>query len=249
MNVVSGGRNLTAALLVVAGLIPSACGGDGPDSPVQPTVSSQSACRTYPAQYQTITSSGSSSSTAVTGCRFDKSSATMTCSSDGATPTTRVYRSVADFVDEVMFVGRVLATSEARSSSSFVSESTAFTYDDQRRLTQWVSQNVGGKYASRKTCVATSWDERGRPVSVSATFELTGSARPIDYSGPITCAVTQSFDDNARTLTRSVCPQVQEGATETFDQALFMANAAYTSTTGYTWTITNTVLSTFSVCK
>jgi hypothetical protein len=204
----------------------------------------------YPSIYTTAYQSGTSSWTTDYTCTFDSRTAQLTCS-DGRYATTTTYGSLAYFVDEGEMMGRVLATREDHPVGYFAGDGARYYYDANRRLSRWESfsyQHYGG---STTNYVIAGWDTYGRPTAGTAILATGTSPPPApgpDYPGALTCAFTVSYDDVSRTITWSMCPGFAT-RTETYDGTFFLSTLAAPDVRGGISTSTNTVNSTFKVCK
>jgi len=264
----SASRYLATACVV--GMFGFACGGGStqptttgttgtttPTPTPTPTPTGQ-ACRTYPARYtQTITTVPAVINVSATyTCSFAMSSAALTCSRSGpdfSDTETTTYASVADFVDEGAFLGRILPT---RQQFSYVSPfaftvAIAFQYDAQRRVTQYVVTPSGPGISSGATTFSFSgWEARGRP----------SSGRLIYPGSSANCTLNIAYDDNNRSIgwTFGTCPAGDttaigltglQGKTETYDSTFFLSRVTATLPNGTSSTTTNSIQSTFQVCK
>ncbi len=126
---------------------------------------------------------------------------------NGAPCTTSVfmYRSTADFVDEVRVVpGLSMQTSSSTTNTGACGSGTnsvAYTYDAQRRLISFTS---GGS-----TTTFTAWDSSGRPTAGSfpgttianVYNDATRTWTQTQTTGAATATTTTTFDANGAQLT------------------------------------------------
>jgi len=238
-------RKLVVAAFFVVAIAANACGGSGSTTAPGSGGSgsggsgggSSGSCRTFPTvTAATTTALGVAQSTSLTGV-FDPTTAKSTVTTlfpNGSPCSTTVssYRSTADFVDEVRVVpGVTLALTAVTTTSGGCGSSTGtvtFSYDAQRRLTQFAS--IGG------TTTYTAWDSSGRPT-VGATN--TGAS------------IANVYDDVFRTLTQT---QINGGtrsvSTQSFDANGIQTRVVVSDATGATTsTTTFTNSSTATVCK
>jgi len=231
------------SLALLLALAFSGCGSDGSTQP--PTSPSPHAgCRIYPARYTHVSSHGSSEFT----CEFTSADATLTCYGSGSTKG--VYQSVADFVDEGAYTGRILKVSDTDTSGSL--SGNDYAYDAQRRLTRWVLwYRWAGGVILKRTFTPTAYDDLARPTALSVLF-----VPPAGTS--TTCTATVSYDDAGRSVTWALaadtppervasCTVLVNPRTEIYDENNFPRSIVFTGSTIRTQT--NTVLGTFQVCK
>ena len=240
------GTQIGAIALATACISCGGKGGGGGNSggaggiPGGPTpVPQANSCRTYPtaATVHTTNSANSMVVDARESGSFDPSSKTSTVQTmfaNGAPCSTHItrYDSVADFVDEVRVIpGVFLSTGATNTNSGACGSFTAtvtYTYDGQRRLVQ-EANSVGG------STTYTAWDGSGRPTSGTMS------------SGT---AITNAYDNGARTLTQT---QTRSNGTRSVSTMTFDANGAQTQVVvvdgGNTSTTTFTNTATASVCK
>jgi len=223
-------------------------GGNTPTSPsTTPTTPSQQVCRSYPSQYSftvEVTGGGQTQTSSGTGsCSFSTGDSRLRCevrTSAGLTTTTTSYASIADFVDEGQYLGRLLARSVLNEEPNGNRSTTTYRYDGQRRCTGWdTTSNNGFADASN----VTGWDARDRSTTFTKNLTVPGV-------GTIACSAVFAFDDSARTVSLSITGCTQTRAeVQTFDETFFATRLVVTYFGVSQLTVSSNVTARFQVCK
>jgi hypothetical protein len=174
-------------ILIAAPLM--ACGGSPTGSSLVPAAANApQKCRRYATELSSTFTLGGATVTETQSCVFDKAAHALLCTATGdgfcaSRTETKMYPSVADFVEEADAVGR-RREAIVESTACGSTRTQTLTYDAQKRLVRW---DVNVPQPVSETTY-TGWDAQGRPTS--------GSVVSAGIDQPLTIA----YDDAARTM-------------------------------------------------
>ena len=249
MERITGWKRACVAGVVVAAA--ASCGGSsGSSSPTAPSQGSTgsgggggtaaSSCRTGPATYRIVTTSGAFTSTINGSCTFNATTVEGTCTNIYTDTTGGSFTSVSttrnssrgEVVDEVSVIPPLTLSSSTTSNvlpggTSPATGGTATRTFSGRRVV--VQTNVATPSGQTSTTTYSAWDSSDRPTAAT------------QVSGGQTTQIAYTYDNATRTQTSS-----QSGVTcsQTFDQN---GNPLVGTCPGST--ATTTMLTTQQVCR
>jgi len=195
-------------------------------------------CRVYAAE-EVRTLSGAGSGTIEQDCHFDTATVSRVCTMRSRTNAgsftlvfTDKYKSVADFVDEIVTIPPIarIHTQERRfTSGSGPGAVLTYEYDDTRRQTRVSTAMTGNVLVTTYN----AWDPKGRPTSATVSSRAS------------TFALRYAYDDSARTMTITGPAGVE---VDTFDADGNMIHETSTDGGGTT-TFRINITKTDKVCK